>query len=47
MIGEVMDPRVVIGHDLRGGTILDYQAVSRKCPIGHALDISFENRTSS
>ena len=25
--------------DLRGGTIVTIQAVSRKCPIGHALDI--------
>jgi hypothetical protein len=31
----------------RGGKILTIQPFSRKCPIGHALDIPFENWTSS
>jgi hypothetical protein len=31
----------------RGGKIFTIQPFSRKCPIGHALDIPFENGTSS
>jgi hypothetical protein len=31
----------------RGGKIFTIQPFSRKCPIGHALDIPFENWTSS
>src|SRR6185295_13966448 len=47
-------PEALISHDSapmqstsEAAQFLIIQAVSRKCPIGHALDISFENWTSS
>ena len=47
-------PEALISHDSApvqstsvAAQFLTIQAFSRKCPIGHALDISFENWTSS
>ena len=47
-------PEALISHDSapmqstsEAAQFLTIQAFSRKCPIGHALDISFENWTSS
>ena len=47
-------PEALIPHDSApmqstsvAAQFLTIQAFSRKCPIGHALDISFENWTSS